>query len=61
MRIVLGLVMLVFVLFLSAFAAGASPMVVALGMLGVGVGFAFKAATGRFGHVFDRRLLDKRL
>ena len=35
------LVMLIFVLFLSAFAAGASPVVVALGMLGVGVGFAF--------------------
>ena len=35
------LVMLISVLFLSAFAAGASPVVVALGMLGVGVGFAF--------------------
>jgi DHA2 family metal-tetracycline-proton antiporter-like MFS transporter len=34
-------VMLLSVLFLSTFAAGASPVVVALGMLGVGVGFAF--------------------
>jgi DHA2 family metal-tetracycline-proton antiporter-like MFS transporter/DHA2 family florfenicol/chloramphenicol resistance protein-like MFS transporter len=35
------LVMLISVLLLSAFAAGASPVVVALGMLGLGVGFAF--------------------
>ncbi|HEX4993089.1 MAG TPA: MFS transporter, partial [Rubrobacteraceae bacterium] len=35
------LVMLISVLLLSAFAAGASPVVVALGMLGVGIGFAF--------------------
>ena len=34
-------VMLLSVLFLSTFAAGASPIVVALGMLGVGIGFAF--------------------
>ena len=34
-------VMLLGVLFLSTFAAGASPVVVAAGMLGVGVGFAF--------------------
>jgi MFS transporter, DHA2 family, metal-tetracycline-proton antiporter len=34
-------IMLLSVLFLSTFAAGASPAVVALGMLGVGVGFAF--------------------
>jgi len=34
-------IMLLSVLFLSTFAAGASPVVVALGMLGVGVGFAF--------------------
>ena len=34
-------IMLVSVLFLSTFAAGASPVVVALGMLGIGVGFAF--------------------
>lgn len=33
-------VMLGSVLFLSAFAAGASPFVVAMGMLGIGVGFA---------------------
>ena len=33
-------VMLLSVLFLSTFAAGASPIVVALGMLGVGIGFA---------------------
>ncbi len=33
-------VMLLSVLFLSTFAAGASPVVVAVGMLGVGVGFA---------------------
>jgi DHA2 family metal-tetracycline-proton antiporter-like MFS transporter len=34
------MVMLLSVLFLSAFAAGASPYVVAAGMLGIGVGFA---------------------
>lgn len=33
-------VMLLSVLFLSAFAAGAPPYVVAMGMLGIGVGFA---------------------
>ena len=37
-------VMLFSVLFLSTSAAGASPVVVALGMLGVGVGFAFTNA-----------------
>ena len=35
------LVMLFSALFLSTFGAGASPIVVAVGMLGVGVGFAF--------------------
>jgi DHA2 family metal-tetracycline-proton antiporter-like MFS transporter/DHA2 family florfenicol/chloramphenicol resistance protein-like MFS transporter len=35
------LVMLLSVLFLSTFGAGASPMVVAAGMLGLGTGFAF--------------------
>ncbi len=35
------LVMLLSVLFLSTFGAGASPVVVAAGMLGVGTGFAF--------------------
>jgi DHA2 family metal-tetracycline-proton antiporter-like MFS transporter/DHA2 family florfenicol/chloramphenicol resistance protein-like MFS transporter len=34
-------IMVLSVLFLSTFAAGAPPVVVALGMLGVGVGFAF--------------------
>ena len=35
------LFMLLSVLFLSTFGAGASPIIVAVGMLGVGVGFAF--------------------
>ena len=35
------LVMLLSVLFLSTFGAGASPIVVAAGMLGLGIGFAF--------------------